>query len=109
MDHIRNYLPSASGLLFTLLFADLHISNFNFSSSNTELVNCAIIRLKLLNKKVLLNEMFILKAIVLHLKQEVSLADNLKTILTFILAVIQIVYDYSSLVAPEVIEEINEK
>jgi hypothetical protein len=108
MDHLRNYLPSASGLLFTLLFTDLHLSSLDFNTSNTELVNCAVNRLKLINKKVLLNLMFILKAIIIHLKQEVSLSINLKTILTFILAVIQIVYDYSSISLADAIEESNE-
>lgn len=97
MDHLRNYLPNASGLLFKLLFDDLHLSTLNFSSSSTELVNCAVNRLKLINKKAVLNLMFILKAMITHLKQEVHESNNLKVILTFILAVIQIVYDYSSL------------
>jgi hypothetical protein len=88
MDHIRNYLPSASNLLFTLLFADLHLTGFDFSKPSPVIVECVIARLKLMNKKVLLNGMFILKAIILHMKQEVALANNLQTILSFILALI---------------------
>lgn len=43
--------------------------------------------------------MFIMKSILLHLRQEVNSGNNLKVILVFILAIIQIVYDYSSVEA----------
>jgi len=63
-------------------------------------------RLKLLNRKSLLNDMFIMKSILLHLRQEVNNGNNLKVILVFILAIIQIVYDYSSVEA--VVDEEDE-
>lgn len=45
-----------------------------------------------MNRKSLLNGMFILKSVLLHLKQEVNTDHRLKTISIFILAVIQIAY-----------------
>jgi len=46
-----------------------------------------------------------MKSILLHLRQEVNNGNNLKVILVFILAIIQIVYDYSSVEAAVVDEE----
>lgn len=49
-----------------------------------------------MNRKSLLNGMYILKAMLLHLRQEVSNEGRLKTISLFILSLIQIVYTEAS-------------
>lgn len=89
LDHIRNYLPSATPLLFSLLFQHLHLYSLSLDQHSLDSLAA---RLKLMNRKSLLNGMFILKSVLLHLKQEVNTDNRLKTISVFILAVIQIAY-----------------
>lgn len=88
IDHLRNYLPTATPLLFQTLFRHLHLSTEE--AFDEETVNRVVGRLRLMNRKSLLNGMFILKALLLHLRQEVG--GSIKTILLFILSLIQIVY-----------------
>jgi hypothetical protein len=110
MDHIRNYLPTAADRLIKMLFENLHLSDLDFLHSNEQTVSKIVDRLKLLNRKVLLNQMFILKSILLHLRQEVNSSYNLKAILMFILSLIQIVYDYSNTAASlDQEEEVDDK
>jgi hypothetical protein len=88
IDHLRNYLPTATPLLFQILFHHLHLPAEDVFDEET--VNRLVGRLRLMNRKSLLNGMFILKALLLHLRQEVG--GSIKTILLFILSLIQIVY-----------------
>lgn len=68
LDHLRNYLPSATPLLFQLLFRYLHLPDKVDENSVDNLVG----KLRLMNRKNLLNGMFILKAVLLHLRQEIG-------------------------------------
>ena len=64
-------------------------------------MNEVVKRLRLMNRRQLLNSMFILKAIVMHMKLQVNESDTLKKILVFIVAIMQIVYDYSNVQSVE--------
>lgn len=69
IDHIRNYLPSAIPIIFDLLFQELHLHSLDYTHFNEETVSKCVKRLKLMNRRSLLNGMFILKAILIHLRQ----------------------------------------
>jgi hypothetical protein len=73
IDHLRNYLPSATPLLFSTLFNFLHLSAEAHAAVDAETVNRIVGRLRMMNRKSLLNGMFIMKAMLIHLKQEVAL------------------------------------
>ena len=90
LDHLRNYLPAATPLLFHALQKHLHLDPHE--QLDEETVNRLVGRLRLMNRKSLLNGMFILKALLIHLRQEVAQEHRIKTILLFILSLIQIVY-----------------
>jgi hypothetical protein len=73
IDHLRNYLPTATPLLFSTLFNFLHLSAEEHAAVDEETVNRIVGRLRMMNRKSLLNGMFIMKAMLIHLKQEVAL------------------------------------
>jgi hypothetical protein len=96
LDHVRNYLPSATALLFELLFQHIHISSLSAEKVDEEIVNRIVGRLRMMNRKSLLNGMFILKSMLIHLRQEVNAENRLKVVSLFILSLIQIVYSSSA-------------
>ena len=67
LDHIRNYLPQAAHKIIEILFEDLFIKDLDLSQPKS--VDIAVRRIKLMNKKVVLNYIFILKSMLISLKQ----------------------------------------
>ena len=89
MDHLRNYLPSAVQLLIDLLLREVGAED-----AEPEEV---LARMQLMNRKVVLNLMFICKAALLHLKQQVRKGKNLNNIMTVVLALVRLVHQKSEM------------
>ena len=87
LEHIRNELPSAADHFFAIFS---HCAFLTDLSHSPEAVSLLSHRLSLLNRKVLLNLMFIAKAIIATLKTEA--ARHIPSLLLFVLAIFNLCY-----------------
>ena len=69
-DHIRTYLPTASQRILSIFFESLFIDDLLSGKEDT--MEAMSRRLSLINRKQLLNYMFILKSMLIHMRQEIN-------------------------------------
>lgn len=87
MEHIRNELQDAAPGVIGLFFESLHLGDITALSPPT-----VTKRLLLLNRKVLLGHMFILKSILVHLRNQLLESGFLQAVLLFLLSLVEVIY-----------------